>query len=245
MINHDKEISLKDIAKVILPKLWLVLLVAVLVAALTFIYCEFIKKDTYSSSFDLYIYKGDSSSPTASDIQTAEDMLETYEYILKTDNFLEAIILKLPEEYSSVLTPEIIRSMMRISSVGNSGVLRITFTSTDPAYVADVCKNITPIIPNQIIDSLPNPLMVAITDGPTKSPIAPNPKHALRNSLILFIISAFIVMICVWLDDMLDTTIRDKKKIEENFDIPVLGAIPRQDSFLKYKQYKEGENGTV
>lgn len=34
-------------------------------------------------------------------------------------------------------------------------------------------------------------------------------------------------MAVIFVANMLDVTIRDKKKIEDNFDIPVLGVIPR------------------
>lgn len=243
MKTRNEEISFKEIANVILPKLWLIVLISLIVTALTFVYCNYLKKDTYTSSFDIYIYKGDSNtSPSVSDIQTAADMLETYEYILTTNNFLEAILLQLPKEYSSVLTADTIRAMMSISAVGNSGALRISLTSYDADFVAGLCKNFAPAIPNQIIDSIPNALKVSITEGPTRTPLAPNSKHVLRNSLIAFAVSAVLLMGAVWVFDAFDTIIRDKKKLEENFDIPVLGVIPRQEVFLKRK---EGEDGAV
>jgi capsular polysaccharide biosynthesis protein len=242
MKRREDEISIKDFLNVILPKLWLILLVSVLVTLAVFVYSGFVKKDTYTSSFDIYIYKGDNNSaPNLSDIQTAEDMLETYEYILKTNDFLEAIILQLPDEYKNTLTPNAIRSMMSIGSVGNSGVLRISMTSSDGDFIADFCQNFAPIIPTQIVASIPNALKVSITESPSGAPISPNSRNTVRNSLIAFFVSMVLMSVAVFTVNLLDTTIYDKKKIEDNFDIPVLGSIPRHHvSSVK----KEGKNGT-
>lgn len=231
MIKHKDEISLHEIIRTIIPKLWIILLISCIVMGLTFGYTKYIKKDTYTASFDIYIYKGDTSggSPSLNDIQTAADMLETYEYILKTNKFLDGAIMQLPERYSSTLTADYVRKMISISAVGNTGALRISLTSTDPDFVLDLAKNFAPVIPNQVLHSIPNALKVSISEDPQHGPLAPNSKNVVRNSAVAFICTAVIMIALVWIIERFDTTIRDKKKIEDNIDIPILGAIPRHE----------------
>lgn len=243
MKKHDEGVSFKEIANTILPKLWLILLVAVIAAAGTFVYCKYVKEDTYTSSFDIYIYKGDSNtSPSVSDIQTAENMIETYEYILKTSKFLQAVIFEMPAEYTGI-TPEALRAIMNISPVGNTGAIRISLTSTDAEFVLGFTKSFAPLIPSQIKKTIPNALKVEISEYPPQlGPIAPNSKNPVRNAIVAFVAAAVVVITAIWIHAAFDTVIRDKKKIEDNFDIPVLGVIPRQEVG---KTEKEAEKDAV
>ena len=227
MKNQNEEISFKEIAAVFIPKIWLILLVGILCAALVFVYLSYVKVDTYTSSFDIYVYKYDSSATTG-DIQAAEDMLETYEYFLNTDTFLDLVILNLPDEYSSTIKTTNIKSMMSVSPVGTSGALRVGLTSSTRDLVYAIAGVFVDIAPNSIVQYIPNALMVSVTEIP-KLPEQPNSKNIARNSVIAFLASAAFSMLCIWMINLFDTIIHDKKKIENNFDIPVLGIIPKQD----------------
>ena len=47
------------------------------------------------------------------------------------------------------------------------------------------------------------------------------------NTAIGVVIGAVITMTFVFVMNMFDVVIHDKKKIEDTFDIPILGVIPR------------------
>lgn len=232
MNKQNEEISIKEIAGIFIPKIWVILICAFLAAAITFCYCNFFKNDTYSSSFDIYIYNENNSSATTGDIAAAEGMLETYKYFISTDTFLNAVIIGLPDEYANVLTTRSIKGMMSISSIGNSGALMVKITSTDKDLAYALACRFVEVAPNIIVEYIPNALEVSITESP-KIPSSPNSKGELKNSMIAFLIGTVISMLAIWVFNIFDIVIHDKKKIEDNFDIPVVAVIPRQDVSLK------------
>ena len=229
MKKQNSEISLKDICGILLPKLWIILLVAIVCAGAVFCYSNFFKEDTYTSSFDIYIYNDNSNSTTVGDIQVAEDMLERYEYFIKTDTFLNAVIVADP--YSQGLTTEALKNMINISAIGSSGALRISITASDPAYAFSLARKVVETAPETIVKYIPNALKVSVTEVP-KAPTAPNSKNAIKNALISFAAAVILTMLIVLVQNSFDAIIHDKKKIEESFSIPVLGVIPKHDVSL-------------
>ena len=64
--------------------------------------------------------------------------------------------------------------------------------------------------------------------GEPEMPTRANGRGTVRNALIGGIAGLVLALLGIWLFSVIDTTVRDKKKIEDNFDIPVLGVIPLQ-----------------
>ena len=64
----------------------------------------------------------------------------------------------------------------------------------------------------------------------------------MRNAVVGGVAGLVFALLGIWLFSVLDTTIRDKKKIEDNFDIPVIGVIPLQktETVLQNAENKEG-----
>ena len=230
MKKQNSEISFKDIAGILLPKLWLILIVSIVCAGAVFCYSRFFKDDTYTSSFEIYIYNDTNTGTTVGDQQVAEGMLETYEYFIKTDTFLNAVIIANP--YSEGLTPKALKSMLSISSIGSSGALRISITADDPTFAFNLAKKFVDTVPTIIVQYIPNALTVSVTEFP-KEPTAPNSKNEVKNALISFVAAAIVTVLVILVQNSFDAIIHDKKKIEENFSIPVLGAIPKHDVSLK------------
>ena len=54
-----------------------------------------------------------------------------------------------------------------------------------------------------------------------------NDKNLARNTVIGFLVGVVISMVAIYLYSILDVVVRDKKRLEDNLDVPVLGVIPR------------------
>jgi capsular polysaccharide biosynthesis protein len=82
--------------------------------------------------------------------------------------------------------------------------------------------------PTSIPKLLPNALTISITEDPLQSPLSPNSRNSVKNSFWTFFITATILIAIILIANQFDTIIHDKKKIEDNLDIPIIGLIPRQ-----------------
>ena len=223
MKKNKDEITIKDLADIFLPKLWLVLIVAVVFSAAFGLYSALCVKDTYTSSSTMYVYRT-SSSTTSADMTTAEEMVEVYKVILMSDDLLNKIVNELPEKYDSLgLSAGYLRSVISLSSLGR-GTFRISITTLDPEFSYDLARCVHDLATAEML-SIPNALMIH-TIQEAKRPTAPNGKNEISNAAIGFVIGAVLALIVIWVIHALDVVIRNKKRIEDDFDLPVLGVIP-------------------
>ena len=115
---------------------------------------------------------------------------------------------------------------MSISEEGN-GVFKISVTTDNPQLSFALAEGIENMAPAAIKTNVQSVLSITIFESP-KLPANPNSNHIIRNVAIAFLVGAFLTSVVVWLINIFDVVIRDKKKLEDNFDIPVLGVIPIQ-----------------
>ena len=122
-----KEVTIKDLAELLLPKLWIIVIISILASGLAFVYSRFFKQDTYTTTSRLYV---NSAASTGNDVTTGDNimvaryMLENYKVILKSERFLNEVIIDLAtnpdyEDYRDItegLNASKINSMISISS---------------------------------------------------------------------------------------------------------------------------------
>ena len=225
--KHD-EISLKDLLNIFLPKLWIMVLVSLICGLVTGLYFSFFKDDTYTSSSIMYVYKSE-NSVTSSDITIAEDMVELYDLIITTDEVLNVVVSNLPEQYSNIgITASYLRSVINVSAIGSKGVFKISVTTTDPSLSYAIAEAAEKVVPAEIMNRIPNALQLTVIESPTMARYANN-KNISRNVLITFMAGFVLSGVLVFVFSFFDVIIHDKKKIEDNFNIPILGVIPHYD----------------
>lgn len=226
MKKQNKEITIKDIFDIFLPKLWIIVLVGILAAGAVSVHSVFFKKDSYTCSTRVYVGKSNNSSTVATDIDVALEMVKIYEFaITKADLILDEVANRY-EDYN--LSVNSIRSMLTVSKEEETPFITIKVTHTNPKIAYDIAKGISelsPIIPEKFGV---NGLLVNVIDAPTENTV-PNSKNTVRNAVIAFLGGAIATMAIVWIISLLDTIIRAPKKIEDNLDIPVLAVIPKHD----------------
>lgn len=232
MNNKNKETTFADIVEIFLPKLWIMLLVGVVIAAAVCIYSVAVKEDTYTSSVIVYVYneRPNSATTSTSDLQAAEQMVNVYDITIKSEKFLKLVIAD-GELSEHNVTPRSIQNMIKVSQVADTAVFEVTVTSTSPELSYDVAQAITNGIerhiqgPNGLVK---NALLSSILEDPSV-PTAPNSKGTLMKAIIAFAVGFILTAVIVWAHSSFDVVIRSAKKIEENLDIPILGVIPRHE----------------
>ncbi len=232
MINKNKETTFEDIIEIFLPKLWIMLLVGVVLAAAISVYSVVVKDETYTSSSIVYVYneRPNSTATSTSDLQAAEQMVNVYNIAIKSDKFLKLVIGNGSlSEYQ--LSPEQIKRMIKVSQVDETAVFEVSVTSTNPDLAYDVACAITSGIEMYIQGSnglVKNALLSSILEDPSV-PAAPNSKGTVTKAIIAFAIGFIVTAVVVWAHSFFDVVIRSTKKIEENLDVPILGIIPRHE----------------
>ncbi len=233
MKANKEELGFKDLLMIFVPKIWLIVIVALVFALGLGVYSGFIQSDSYTAGATMMISKS-STSINSNDRDLASDMVDTYKVVIYSNDFLLSVSdnIRNDEKYADKdwnLTPTALSSMISIVRYDNTEAFEISVTSGDPDLAYAVATSLSMAVRDELPNRLPYEKGSIYTTiiNPAVPPIAPNSKNVVRNAIIGFVVGAILAMVVVFLTTMFDVTIRDIKKIEDNFDIPVLGVIPR------------------
>ena len=224
MKNKKEEITFKDILDIFIPKIWIIALVALIVASIFAFYSIALVEDTYTSYSVMSIRK-DTEALQLTDISLAEHIIQNISHRIQTREFLNKILLYVNQSYQGYesLTISQISSSIKYSSLGG-GILKLSVTTDNPQLSYALAQALENEVPNEFYAYLPNALKVE----PYSSAFIPsaNSKGTVKNALIGFFAGAFVCAIAVWVYSVFDRTVKSKKSLEDNFDFTVLGVIP-------------------
>lgn len=243
MKKKQDEISIKDLINIFLPKAWIIVIVAVAFAAVLGGYSVFLEKDTFTSKSTFVMVKtptqyGSESGNNAittglngAEIEAMQAMIAMSEQIMETNSFLSIIkneLVARDASFSSVTLAEL-KQMLSIKVVGEATVFNVSVTSGNSRLSYEVADVVHDMLPEKI-EEVFSSYSIKIKDiDPPRVSTRPNNKNTLRNAIIGFAGGALVSMLVIFVVSKLDVVVRSKEKLEDNFDIPVIGVIPHLD----------------
>lgn len=238
MRKRNEDFSLKELINIFLPKLWIIAIVAMLFGGIMMGYSKFIKDDTYTSTTKIHVIKASSLDFAVSDVEFASSYLETYIEVLTIPDFLNEVVADFKSNHASYekyegeyeekgwdkLTGGSIRGYISAGTIQD--ILSISVTTGDPYLSCGIATSIANVFDKG--DTLAYPDDVVFTKTvQVATPNAANSRNVVLNTIIGALVGVIVSMIAIFLFNMFDVIIHDKKKIEDSFDIPVIGVIPR------------------
>ncbi len=237
MKKQNDEISIKDLLGLFAPKLWLIVVCAVVLGVILGGYSMFIKADTYTSNASLMVSMKNSSSISASDIDLSSMIIENLEVVIFSRDFLEVIAedINTNETYAKHnwnVTHESLKRAIEFTPNGDTSTFRLTVTSGSNLLSYVIASTVIDHIMGETLESFLPSAYSAIIMTSIESPLPTakkNDKGVLTNTLVGLLVGAVGCMVVIYVSAMFDVVIHDRKKLEDSFDIPVLGVIPRYD----------------
>ena len=244
MKTEEQETSFKDLMGIFLPKLWIVFLVSAICAGAVSLYSHFFKEDTYTSDSTIYVYyEMTGGSVNTGTISVAQTMVETYKSFIKSDRFLSAVSARLESKYGyNDITSNQLNSKISVTNKEGTGEFSIFVTSADPKLSHSIATAMVEVMPDEIAAAIPNSVSMVVWSYPEEA-TSPNSKEIVKNAIIVFLISAVLVLVAIWIFAILDTTIREKSKLETGVGIPVLSVIPRHNVTASDATKSTSKNG--
>lgn len=231
------EIDIKKIYHKMKPRLILVVIATILTAVLSGVITHFFFTPQYTATTKLYVYSNSdrvttNSSITSGELTASQDLVNTYIYILESDTVLEAVIKDLGLD----ATAGQLRGMINAKKAQDTVAFEVSVTSPSAKWSADVANSLAKIAPDEIVRVVKAGGVEIIDKAKTpKSPSSPNMQKNVMVGMIIGFVASFglLLIYCLF-----DTSITSAKDIEREFEIPVLGTIPRLEKNNKsYKSY--------
>lgn len=233
-------IDFAHVTKSIFQKIWVIVIVGLLTAAIGFSMATFFIEPLYSASVRLYVNNSSLSlgsaglSISSSEITAAQSLVRTYIVILKDQTTLEKVIEKAELSY----THEELYGMIDAYSVDDTEVMKVEITSNDPYEAAKIANCIADVLQIRIAEIIKGTSMEVVGYAtPNLHKVSPS---ITIYTAIGFILGFFVSLLVVIAIALSDKTIHDEDYLLKAEDYPILAKVPDlfDDGVSKYgKKY--------
>lgn len=235
--KEGDELDLQQLLDALLHKLWMIVAVSLLCAAIAFLGTLYLITPQYQSSAMFYVNNsafsvGDASfSISSGDITAAKDLVESYIVILKSKDTLNEVA----DYAGSDLTATDLKDMISASAVNSTEIFRVVVTSDNPKEAKALAEAIVNILPKKISGIIEG-TSAKIVETPVV-PAKPSSPSYPKNTILGFLLGLVGSVAYVVLKLLFDVTIRSEETITRLTEYPILAAVPNMASPGKGKYY--------
>lgn len=225
--NREIAIDFRKIFFMLKKKLVFIVIISLIGAIIAGCFTNFFIEPKYTANVKLHVYSsydnrlGTNSSISSSEFDASQKLVNTYLVVVTSNRFLQ----KVADEYGNGMTAGAIKSMMSCGQISDTIAFQVNITSTDKQQAADIANIIADICPEEIVRVLKVGGVEVIDYALT--PVNPSSPNLKKNVMVGFLAAFAISFIFFFVKELFDTSINDEKDLEREFDIPILGTIPR------------------
>ncbi len=226
-MEETKEVDLQRLLLVLLRKIWVIILLAAIVASAVYAYSKNFVTPLYSAKVSFYVNNtninyvtGQISGISSSDLATSQRLVTTYINILKSDT----VLTKVAQELGVDIPPADLRMMITAGALEETEVFAVAVSNADPKLAMDIANAIATAAPTEIANIVAGSSTKVVDWAvmPTK-PYSPN--HA-RSTIAGALIGMAIAVIAIIVQDLQDVRVKGEEDLLKISTAPVLGNIP-------------------
>lgn len=219
---NEENIKILDIVDALKKRWQLIVSITLAATIIATVVSFFVINPKYEASTKVFIGKNISSTETydTNDISMYQKMLKSYADVIKTNDLVERAFNSNGVE----LDPKEALGALTVTPMTDTQIIVMTYRGEDK----EECKAVIEAISNEFVKysktlySNANVEIIERVKLP-ENPVSPNKK---LNIAIAFVVGLIIGSGLALVIAMLDSTFKDKDKLEEILGIPVLGVIP-------------------
>lgn len=231
-MEKTKELNLQEIFYAMLNRLWLIVISAVVLAVVVYLFSANFITPKYRASVTMYvnntISSNEASEISSSDLATAQRLVDTYVAILEQYSVMEKVADRVEERTGKHPSPQSIMNSMNASAINETEVFTITISHSNAKMAMEIANAIADVSPG-VIESIVVGSSAKIVDY-ARMPSAPYTPNNMRNALFGAIVGAVLAMAYVVIWVMTDVRINGEEDLVMISSAPILGVIPNFDS---------------
>lgn len=217
----DVEIDLLQIGRVVLAKIWIVIISAIATGLIALILTETLVTPMYQSTSKLYVInRQNDNTTTYSDIQSSSQLIKDYKVLVTSIPVVDKVIENLGLDMSQ---DELIKEISCDVEI-DSRVLNLTVTDKDPYMAKKIVDAVADVSSKQIPSIMKIEGINIIEYGrvPTQKSTPNTKKNTVLGVLAGFLVSLFIIIVRYVLDD----SIKNADDVEKYLGMSTLSLIP-------------------
>ena len=231
--------TIKDLIQLFLSKIWLIIIVTVVGAAVGFGVSKLCIAKKYSSYITLYVqcYTDIKDDNNQSDISKSKQLIGTYIELLGQDDYVmnqisDDLVKKFDEttlKYcfsmnENGIKPSSLRESLSLTSVTDTSAIKAVATTKN----AEVSAAILQSLKEHANDDVATSIGVGAITSPIEnvpvftSAVSPN---LLKNSLLGAAAGFMLIILIVLMIDFFDDTIKDTSNLEKKYNATIIGQV--------------------
>ena len=224
MKNKGLEINILSLLFFLLKRLWLIVLVGIITAAMAFAGVKLFISPTYRCSFTAYVNNKHAKSSTDflsnSDVNAAKELVLTYSQIVRSNTILSAAI----EESNLSYTVKQLKVMVGTEILNETEIIKVYAVANSPEEAYKISNAIAGVSP-KIVAEIVEGSSMKIVDYPQIPGSIYKPNY-FNYTLLGFGIGVLLTIAFLVIIYLRNDTIMDENEVESRFSVPVLGVIP-------------------
>jgi len=223
------EIDLREVFLILLGKLWLILLVGILTAALAFGLSQFVLEPVYESTTQIYILnKQENNTVTYSDVQLGTQLTKDYAELIRSRYVLEEVMEELQlTAIDPDLDYEEMLEKVTVTTPTDTRILAITVEDTDPVLAMEMANSIREAAAVHIKNVMDIEAVNVVDTA--NLPLERSAPSVFKWTVIGGLIGMFLVMAIVMVWYLLDDTIKTSDDVEKYLGLSTLALIPLEN----------------
>ncbi len=222
--RHEDEygIDLRDMLYIIRKRIGMILLIPVVTVLIAASLVMLVMPKIYEASTTLIVGRTPTQSQIAyNDVLLNRQLVKTYRQIAHSNKVMEPVIKKLRLD----LTPERLRSMVDVTQIGDTELIRISVEHIDPYKAMQVANSMADSFMSSVIEIMQIDNVTVVDEA--RYPQQPIKPHTLLITAIAGFLGLMSGLLLVFLLEYLDRSIKTPTDAERYLGLPVLVTIPR------------------
>lgn len=222
--NYERDYGMVvlELFQALKEKAALILVVTILAAVLGWCFSAIVMPRKYEASVNMIVNTRTEivGVVTSDSISSAQDLVDTYAIIIKSNKVLNKVI----DQLGLNMGYEELSKMISVDPIRNTQVMKIAAQCPDSAQAALIVQTISEIAPSIVADAVEAGSCKVVSDVYAKGePVSPN---VLKNGVLLGALAFCLVCGLIVLKELFDDFIVDDTDLEKKLGIPALGVIP-------------------
>lgn len=217
------ELTIKDILRIIVRWIWLVVLFPLFTTIITTILVYYVIMPVYTATTSLYVLNRQTTENVInySDLQSSALLTADYRELILSKRVLSAVA----DEFS--LEADTMRDdfNIEVTSANNTRVIKISVTSEDPVLAANLANAIGKEFSITVVEIM-DANNVNFVDF-AEPPLEPSAPKKLLTIALAGLTALMLSIGIALLIEMLNTTIRTVEDVEKALGLTVLARIPK------------------
>lgn len=234
-MDSSIELNLRELIAVIVRKLWLIVLSAVLVGAMAYVYTAKFVTPLYRTSVTIYVNNtiyGEKEGITNNDLTTSQKLVATYINVIKSESFLE----KVSQAVNNKVGTSAIGASLTAKALSGTEMFSVTISNANPELATQIANAIADLAPVEV-PKIADGSSARVVDY-AKVPTSPYSPSYTKNVTLGACIGAMLVIVILVIQVLMDLHIKGEEDLRRYSNAPVLGHIPHYEATGKITGYE-------